>query len=99
MDTTQPGHSAYRWLKTCLKLILYRIRNYKGNKLTTLFFNTMRGSRGGQRPPLKITKNIGFLSNIGPLKNHKATKPAFNDGPSSARHGVLLAGQSWIARF
>ena len=36
---------------------------------------------------LKIHKNIGFLSNTGPepLKNHKATKPAFNGvGP----HGL-----------
>ena len=34
--------------------------------------------------PLKNHKNIGFL---GPdtLKNHKATKPTFNVGPSSAR--------------
>ena len=51
----------------------------------------MAGSRGGQRvrspPPLKNHKNIGFLSNTGtdPLKNHKATKPAFNVGQSSAR--------------
>ena len=31
-------------------------------------------------------KNIGFFSNTGlnPLKNHKATKPAFNVIPSSA---------------
>ena len=31
---------------------------------------------------LKNHKNIGFLSNTGPdpLKNHKATKPAFNVG-------------------
>ena len=31
-------------------------------------------------------KNIGFLSNTGPypLKNHKATKPAFKVWPSSA---------------
>ena len=40
---------------------------------------------GGTRGPVpgKITK-IGFLSNRGPdpLKNHKATKPAFNVGPS-----------------
>ena len=38
-------------------------------------------------PPQKITKNIGFLCNTCPdyLKNHKATKPAFNVGPSSAR--------------
>ena len=48
----------------------------------------MPGSRGGggagaPDPP----ENIGFLSNIGPdpLKSHKATKPAFNVGPSSAR--------------
>ena len=47
---------------------------------------TMCGSRGGRGsgppPPWKITKNIGFLSNTGldHLKNHKANKPAFNDG-------------------
>ena len=37
-------------------------------------------------PPWKITE-IGALSNTGPdpLKKHKATKPAFNDGPSTAR--------------
>ena len=35
---------------------------------------------------LKNHKNIGFLSNTGqyPLKNQKATKPAFSVGPSSA---------------
>ena len=40
----------------------------------------MCGSRGGG-PPEK-SQNIGFLSNTGqnPLKNHKATKPAFNVG-------------------
>ena len=46
----------------------------------------MRGSRGGGAGvwnPLENHKNIGFLRNTGqdPLKNHKATKPAFNDGP------------------
>ena len=39
------------------------------------------GRTWGQKhpPPLKNHKNIGCLSNIGldPLKNHKATKPAF----------------------
>ena len=42
--------------------------------------------RGGIRN-LKIHKNIGFLSNScpDPLKNYKATKPAFNVGPPSAR--------------
>ena len=36
--------------------------------------------------PHKNHKNIGFLSNTGkdPLKSHKATKPAFNVGPSLA---------------
>ena len=41
--------------------------------------------------PWKNTK-IGFLSNTGPdpLKNHKATKPAFNVGPSMARQRNTL---------
>ena len=43
------------------------------------------GGGGGQgvRTPLKNHKNIGFLSNTGPgpLKYHRATKPAFNIGP------------------
>ena len=47
----------------------------------------MCGSRGGQGsgPPEK-SQNIGFLSNTGPgpLKNQKASKPAFNVGLSSA---------------
>ena len=66
----------------------------------------MRGSRGGggagvQAPPLK-NKNIyiGFLSNTDPdaLKNHKASKTAFNVlaiiGTPAKRHlnGVSLAG-------
>ena len=42
---------------------------------------------GGPTSPLENHKNIGFLSNTDPdpLKNHKATKPAFNGGLSSAR--------------
>ena len=38
-------------------------------------------------PPLKNHKKLGFQSNTGPdlLKNHKATKPAFNVGPLSTR--------------
>ena len=45
------------------------------------------GGAGGPDPPLKNHKNEGFLSNTGPdpLTNHKATKPAFNVGPSLAR--------------
>ena len=36
--------------------------------------------------PMKNHKNIGFLCNTSPdpLKNHKATKPTFNVGSSSA---------------
>ena len=47
----------------------------------------MGGSRGGgqgSRPPSpEKSQNIGFLCKTGPdpLKNHKATKPAFNVGP------------------
>ena len=41
----------------------------------------------GSRPLHEKSQNIGSLSNTGqnPLKNHKATTPAFNVGPSSAR--------------
>ena len=44
------------------------------------------GGGGGIDLP-ENRKNIGFLSNSGsdPLKNHEATKAAFNVGPSSAR--------------
>ena len=38
----------------------------------------------GVQTPLKNNKNIEFPSNTGPLTNHKATKSAFNVGPSQA---------------
>ena len=54
--------------------------------------NACADPEGGQGvrtppPPPKNHKNIGFPSNNGLdlLKNHKATEPAFNVGPSSAR--------------
>ena len=59
-----------------------------------------RGGGGGEGvrtppPPLKNHKNIWFLCNtcLDPLKNHKATKPAFNVGPSSSkqRNTILMA--------
>ena len=57
----------------------------------------MHESRGedtgsGTPLPLKNYKNIGFLSNTGPdpLKNHKATKPAFNVRATSARQRDAL---------
>ena len=44
------------------------------------------GGTVGLDPFYTNHKNIGFLSKTGPdpLKNHKATKPAFNVGQSSA---------------
>ena len=55
------------------------------------------GGAGGPDLPEK-SQNIGFLSNTGPdpLKNHKATKPELNVGPSSAHH---LAGRWWFAKW
>ena len=60
----------------------------------------------GLTPPPKNHKNIGFLSNTSPdsLKNHKATKTAFNMGPSSARQQNAMeqwrfAGGSMIAAY
>ena len=54
---------------------------------TTLCMYGPRGWDRGSGPSIKNQKNVGFLSNTGPdpLKNHKATKSAFNVGPSSAR--------------
>ena len=54
-----------------------------------------RGQRGRDPPPEK-SQNIGFFSNTGldPLKNHKATKPAFNVviiGTSAKHHSGPLA--------
>ena len=45
------------------------------------------GSGPTAPPPSETIKAIDFLYEIGldPLENHKATKPAFNVGPSLAR--------------
>ena len=45
------------------------------------------GTGPGPPPPIKNYKNIALFSDTGPdpLKYHKATKPAFNIGSSSAR--------------
>ena len=58
------------------------------NNDRVLHVRIKRGTGGrGSGPRLKNHKLIGFPSNTGPdpLKNHKATKPAVNVGPSSAR--------------
>ena len=57
-----------------------------------------RGGGEGGPDPLNNHTNIGFLRNTGPdpPKNHKATKPAFNVGPSSAWR---FAGGPMMARL
>ena len=58
------------------------------------------GGQEAQRPgppaPLKNHKNIGFLSNTGRIPE-KATKPAFNVGPSSAcqRNAISMVFRWW----
>ena len=50
------------------------------------------------RTPMRNHKNIGFLCNTSPdpLKNHKATKPAFNVGSSLAHQWyVIEMGFPW----
>ena len=56
------------------------------NNDRVLHVRIQRGDRGSG-PLMKNHKFIGFPSNTGPdpLKNHKATKPAVNVGPSSSR--------------
>ena len=56
----------------------------------------MRGYSGGDMgavPPIENHKNLGFLKTTcpDPLKNHKATEPAFNVGQSLADDGPILA--------
>ena len=43
-------------------------------------------NRSGPPPPPEKSQKYSFVKNSGPdpLKSHKATKPAFNVGPSSA---------------
>ena len=46
-----------------------------------------RGDKGSGPPPLKNKKNVGFLCKtcLDSLKHHKANKPLFKVGPTSAR--------------
>ena len=58
------------------------------------------GGTGAPDPSLKNHKNIGFHSKPGPdpWKNHKATKPAFNVGQSSARQrDAISMAFRWLA--
>ena len=66
-----------------------------GKTFATFSCSDPEGGDRGSGPPLKNHKNIGFLSNTGldPLKNYKATKPAFNVVPSLAcqRNAIEMA--------
>ena len=57
----------------------------------------------GVRTPQKNHKNIGFLFLSGTPENHKATKPAFNVGPSWHASEMpfkwRFAGGPMMARF
>ena len=59
------------------------------------------GGTGGPDPSPEKSQKYSFFSNTGPdpLNNQKATKPAFNVGPSSARWcfagGLMMAHLSW----
>ena len=44
-----------------------------------------RGGTGGPDPEKSQKYSFFFNTGQDPLKNHKATKPAFNEGASSAR--------------
>ena len=79
----------YIYHKICVTL-LYEgeaSTNIKFLKRTTSCADRERGGAGEPDPQALKNHKIGFLSNTGqdPLKNHKAAKPAFNVGPSTAR--------------
>ena len=85
----------YVYKKNCISYLMYLLFFYipilcshKMNRANRYHGRIQRGggAAGGPDPPEK-SQNIGFPCNTGPdpLKNHKATKPAFNVGPSSAR--------------
>ena len=87
------------------RLVMNKIRQLHGSYYWSsnhhyLRARIQRGGAGGpDHPPLENYKTIVFLSNIGPdhLKNNKATKPAFNVGPSSFKW--RFAGGPLMARF
>ena len=66
-----------------------RVKDIQYEYIFNPYADPERGGGAGSPdpPPLKSHKDIGFLSSTGldPLKNHRATKPAINDWPSSTR--------------
>ena len=81
--------------KPCLRLYVYIYELPLGLVNHTRIQREVQGIR--TPPPLKNHKNIGFLSSTGPnpLKNSKATKPAFNVGQSSTRQRNTKTPFKW----
>ena len=81
-------HRDFRWCKKH-NIGKYITTSYKSSRILHTCMGGFRLGDRGSGPPQKNPRNIGFHSNTGPnpLKKHKATKPAFNVGPSSARQG------------
>ena len=70
------------------KIIISCKPTIRSEALSLVIGGSRRGTGGPDPPPPpEKSRKIGFLSNTSPdpLKNHKATKPALNVGPSSAR--------------
>ena len=74
--------------------MFYNLRE-TGFRHTILFMCGSRGVVVRESGALKNHESIEFLTSTGPdpLENHKATKPSFNVGPSSARqrNAILMA--------
>ena len=68
----------------CISL-RYKKAKFRDFRLGKNHARIQRGNGFGSTPSLGNHNDIGFLSNTGsgPLKNHKATKPAFNGLPLS----------------
>ena len=68
-------------------LTIHRVHSFVKFLLQSYMLSRRGGGGGCRDDSPENHKNIGFLSNTGPdpLKNHKATKPAFKVEPSSAR--------------
>ena len=80
--------STRKYLSSCNQRRPCLVKDMCADSPVYMHVRIQRGDRGSGPPtPLKNHKNIGFHINTcpDPLKKHKATKPAFNVGPTSAR--------------
>ena len=81
--TDQTAFTKKKWKRTTCECILIELRR---SILYSLCGSRRGGGGRGSGPPWKSQKcRAPFRTVPHPLKIHKATKPAFNVGPSSAR--------------